>query len=165
MAKPRDKFANPDREPDDKDIKHNLPMGTVDRVEGDASAPPRPEVSFVGAETDPMLLTETNLIQKIVKNKFCVLNTTYPEAAKIFEFSAEEQVIDRYYPLAEGGKLYVDEVASRRDKDGKIVADLVRLKNCEKKKEVMQRHKLRYLIFVQDQTTLSDVEQQLKAYA
>ena len=86
-------------------------------------------------EPDTGRLSPHDLIEKITKNKIVFQNYKYPGADEAFKGMPSMMTCERFYPLAEGGPLFVDEPQFSSD-----------WKDCEKKKEVMAKHGSRYLI-------------------
>ena len=116
-----------------------------DREEDDApnTRLGKPEVNFLDAEPKSGdRVSEMKLLQEIVKYPMCIRNRSYPEAKETFPFQPELQTIDRFFPLAACGELYVDRAEDESD-----------VKACEIKRKVMKKHKLRYLVIRTDMKT------------
>lgn len=80
-------------------------------------------------------LSNHDLIEKITKSPVCFKNYKYPGADTSFKGIPLMLTCEQYYPLAEGGPLYVDEPQFDQD-----------YKDCEKKREVMKKNGTRYLV-------------------
>jgi hypothetical protein len=127
--------------------------------EGETVASGAPVVTFLGAQPDPTLVTNQRLVNDIAKSAYVVRNLNFPESKIAFQFSPEHQTIDRYFPLADGGPLYVDtSIDTKKDTDKNFI------EATDVKRKIMKRHKLRYLVLFKD-SDMVEVEQQLQGQA
>lgn len=89
------------------------------------------------------------LIHEIAKSKFVIRSFPIPGAKLAFPHEWACRCVDKYYPLAEGGPLFVDMPKLKEDE-----AD------CNKKRIFMQRAGFRYLVITK-RTDLYDAQLQL----
>lgn len=73
--------------------------------------------------------------EKIAEDKFCQRNHIWPGARQAFPFNSKMHYVDKFYPYAEGGPLFVDEPTRLSD-----------LKQYELKAEAMKKLGHRYLV-------------------
>jgi hypothetical protein len=76
-----------------------------------------------------------SLAEELAKDKLYYKNHYYPGNKEFMRDHPRMRFVDRYFPYAKGGPLYVDEPM---DKD--------EIALCEKKRDFMKEHKLRYVI-------------------
>jgi hypothetical protein len=109
----------------------------------------KPEVNFLGAQPDTGAVDNMKLMDVIAKSRMIIRNIAYPKAREIFPFDPVHQTIERFFPLADGGPLYVDTAEDDRD-----------LAACEKKRVAMQENGSRYLVLTKN-TDMVDAMNQL----
>ena len=81
------------------------------------------------------------LSAKIAGNTICNRNWPYRNARKHFEISPLLRTVDKFYPWADGGPLYVDEPVTAQDE-----------KECALKAVALKSEGLRYLVIKKDMT-------------
>ena len=91
-----------------------------------------------------------SLAEKIAGDKLCYRNHYYPGGKNLFPEVATLQVVDKFYPYANGGPLFVDEWTDHDEKH--------RLSTIENKKEAMRKLGHRYLSVTPNMTELDAIE-------
>lgn len=76
-----------------------------------------------------------SLLELITKSSFYHLHHPWPNGKKIFSREPDMARVDRFYPYAEGGALYVDTPKLQPDID-----------KCDKKRPLMLKQGLRYIV-------------------
>lgn len=86
-------------------------------------------------------VVELSIADRIAVDRFYFLNQYYPGGKEAFPGNNRMQVTTKYYPYAQGGKLYVDEPVT----DFLIV-------ECRRKIPVMRKNGVRYVLIEPDMT-------------
>lgn len=121
----------------------------IKRVESE-DAEPRTDVSFVGAaRNQAAIVTNLTLMDEIAKSKYIIRNVTYPQARELFPHQPQHQTVGRFFPIAEGGALYVDDCLDVED-----------VPACELKRKHFKKLGFRYLVLKKD-TDIMDAANQL----
>ena len=109
-----------------------------------------PKAMFTASDgqLDPRV-TEEELIGQITKSQITFKNWKFPDADILFPNEPIMRTVDRYYPMAEGGPIFIDEPMYDDD-----------LPVCEKKAKFLREKGIRY-IYLTKTTTLHDVALQL----
>lgn len=76
-----------------------------------------------------------SMIDNLAGDTFYHKNYYYPGGKAAFEMQPKMQIVDKYYPYAEGGPLFVDECTRKED-----------LKEYDQKVEIMAKLGHRYLL-------------------
>jgi hypothetical protein len=110
----------------------------------------KPKAMFTATDgqLDPKA-TEEDIVEQITKSKITFKNWKYPDAEKLFPNQPIMRTVDKYYPMAEGGPLFMDEPMYEDD-----------LQICQKKAEFLKKNGHRY-VYLTKTTTIHDVAQQL----
>jgi hypothetical protein len=98
-----------------------------------------PQVSFIGAQPSSQIVTNVTLSDEIAKSRMIIRNVAYKGAREAFPYEPQHQTVERFFPLAEGGPLYVD-----------MAMDPEAEAACQRKLKVMRENKSRYLILRKD---------------
>ena len=123
----------------------------IRREEVAPTVPPITTASFVGAQGSGEFkyrISNVQLSENVAKSGYIIRNVSYPNARALFPFNPEHQTIERYFPVAEGGPLYVDNA----DTPEEITA-------CEKKRETMKELGRRYVVLKHDTDLFAVMEQ------
>jgi len=89
-----------------------------------------------------------NMIENISGDKFCYINFYYPGGRDHFPENEKLWRVDRYYPNAVGGPLFVDEPRFEYE-----------IQNCKLKSGVMKEMGHRYIICLPQSTEIQLMEQ------
>lgn len=85
--------------------------------------------------------------EKIAQDKLCQRNHIWPGAKQAFPFNNKMQTVDKYFPYAEGGPLFVDEPTRKDD-----------LEMFKLKEEAMKELGHRYLLLKPGMTEVDALE-------
>jgi hypothetical protein len=96
-------------------------------------------------------LSPNDLLILVAKHPMFIRNMRVPEFTDAFPFNPELRTVGKYFPIADGGPLFVDEVSHPS-----LEAQFT------KKKEVMRAAGKRYLI-LRETTDLQDAMEQITA--
>lgn len=92
-------------------------------------------------------LANKTIPDQIADHPICYLNHYWPGGREAFRASQKMQMVDRFYPMAKGGALFVDEEHDKDQRDFKA------------KREVMQKLGHRYLVVTPTMTMMEAMEQ------
>ena len=95
-------------------------------------------------------VTQDEFTSELLIANVCFRNYPYPGRMEAFGSLPEFQTVDKYYPLAKGGPLFVDEPQDEGD-----------IEICKKKAAAIRKHGGRYLYITQT-TDLFEVMKQLE---
>lgn len=85
--------------------------------------------------------------EKIAQDKFCQRNHRWPGGQQAFPFNSKMHYVDKFYPYAEGGPLFVDEPTRKDD-----------LEQFKLKEEAMKELGHRYLLLKPGMTEVDALE-------
>ena len=88
-----------------------------------------------------------SLAERVAGDTYFHRNYYFEGSRDAFKEEPDLQTVDRFFPYADGGPLYVDEPMTEFDED-----------NCEIKKEYMRANKFRYLVIKRGMNELDCVE-------
>jgi hypothetical protein len=106
-----------------------------------------PQVRSFQEITKPKRVDLISMAEKIANDKLCYRNYVYPGSKNLFPDSPKLQTVDKFYPYAEGGPLFVDEWANTDLKE-----------TIETKRNAMRKLGHRYLSVTPGMTELEAIE-------
>lgn len=120
---------------------------TAKRTRIETIALGKPEVKALREPGAPM--TTNQLLTEVAKHPMFIRNMRVPELVDAFPFNPELRTVTKYFPIADGGPLFVDEV-SHESLESQFA----------QKKKVLSKAGKRYLI-IRKTTDLLDAMEQL----
>ncbi len=93
-------------------------------------------------------ISPDDIYENITKTKHCIKNYRFPDADLLYPSNPELRSVGKFYPMSEGGPLYIDEPMYDEE-----------IKECEKKRAHFKERKLRYLVVKFDTDMISAMEQ------
>ena len=106
----------------------------ISKEEADHDSPARVAAYFANAAAK-YPVSPVQFAEQIAKSNMVIRNVRVSQLKGAFLGAPQHESIDKYYPLAEGSAIYVDDCF-----------DPEKEKACEKKKPLMREAKLRYVV-------------------
>lgn len=126
--------------------KKNVPATTITKAESDSRTPQRVVRTI---REDTARVDPETLYEEITKNRYHIKNFKFPFADELYPAQPGLRSVDKYFPIAEGGPLYVDIPQHQAD-----------LAECKKKAAFFKEKKIRYL-YISGDTDMVAAQEQL----
>jgi hypothetical protein len=138
--------------PKKKRIIDAFPISTELPVSDGVSETLSPNKKQDDTDDEPVVNIRTTVLDEVAQSRWYYRGYCMPELKAALPREPKVWIVDRYYPIAKGGPLYVEEVATHKGEESRYQTNQTDAADAERKQKILKGMGKRVLIVNPDMT-------------